>query len=277
MINPFSCNTESLVNVATGVVLPQDVADSLLASRAKGQEQMTFVKKRINSNDVRFWDSIPNLKIKTFSSMSKKVKVKSGDGKSITVHADRDLFGRLLVVANVPQTNLQEVLSYELSPIPCALAHQDGSLRKTTKRHLAGIIEKLVNVVPQLHLQPENTVYILDGMAVVQMTKSGHTSTFSELAMKYYSIFTSPLSTRKCNCVHVVFDKYFNTSIKAGERSRRGSSSALEVHIGGPSTPVPKQWDKYITNPKNKKNLCDFLTKSMCSLGKGAFQRTRDL
>jgi len=55
MINPFSCNTESLVNVATGVVLPQDVADSLLASRAKGQEQMTtFVKKRINSNDVSF-------------------------------------------------------------------------------------------------------------------------------------------------------------------------------------------------------------------------------
>ena len=86
--------------------------------------------------------------------------------------------------------------------------------------------------------------------------------------MKYYSIFTSPLSTRKCNCVHVVFDQYFDTSIKAGDRSRRGSSSALEVHIGGPSTPVPKQWDKYITNPKNKKNLCDFLTKSMCSLGK---------
>ena len=122
--------------------------------------------------------------------------------------------------------------------------------------------------VPQLHLQPENTVYILDGMAVGQMTKSGNTSTFSELTRKYYSIFTLPLSTRKCNCIHVVFDQYFDTSIKAGERSRRGSSSALEVHIGGLSTPVPKQWDKYITNPKNKKNLRDFLTKSMCSLGK---------
>jgi len=63
-------------------------------------------------------------------------------------------------------------------------------------------------------------------------------------------------------------DQYFDTSIKAEERLRRGSSSALEVHIRGPSTPVPKQWDKYITNPKNKKNLCDFLTKSICGLGK---------
>jgi len=58
-------------------------------------------------------------------------------------------------------------------------------------------------------------------------------------------------------------------SIKAGERSRRGTSSALEVHIHGPSTPVPKQWAKYIKNPKNKKNLRDFLTKSTCCLGKG--------
>ena len=26
----------------------------------------------------------------------------------------------------------------------------------------------------------------------------------------------------------------------------------LEVRIGGPSTPVPRQWGKYISNPKNK-------------------------
>ena len=82
--------------------------------------------------------------------MTKRVKVKAGEEKSITVHADRDLFGRLLIVANARQINLMEVLSYELSPIPCSLAHQDGSLRKNTKSHLAGIIEKLVTVVPQL-------------------------------------------------------------------------------------------------------------------------------
>ena len=125
MINPFKANTESLVNFATGVVLPEEVADALLASRSKGQEQMkTFVKKRIQTNEVSYWDAIPKLSIKTFSSMTKKVKVKAGDEKSITVHVDRDLFGRLLIVANARQINLMEVLSYELSPIPCSLAHQ---------------------------------------------------------------------------------------------------------------------------------------------------------
>lgn len=115
-------------------------------------------------------------------------------------------------------------------------------LSERTQCQLACIIEKLVHVVPRLQVTPENTVYILDGMAIVQMTKSGGATTFGKLAAKYYSIFSSPLSTHKCNCVHVVFDQYFETSIKVGERSRRGTSSALEVHIGGPSTPIPKQW-----------------------------------
>ena len=194
MINPFNANTESLVNFATGVVLPEEVADALLASLSKGQQQMkTFVKKRIQTNEIR--NAIPKLSMKTFSSMTKKVKVKAGDEKSITVHADRDLFGRLLIVANARQINLMEVLSFELSPIPCSLAHQDGSLRKNTKSRLAGIIEKLVIVVPQLQPSPENTVYILDGMAVIQMIKTGRTATFGELAKHYFTTFTSPLST----------------------------------------------------------------------------------
>lgn len=68
---------------------------------------------------------------------------------------------------------------------------------------LANIIGKVVNAVPQA--PPENTEYIMDGMAVVQMTRSGGVTT---LSAKYFSIFSSLLSTRKCNCIHVVFNQY---------------------------------------------------------------------
>ena len=40
------------------------------------------------------------------------------------------------------------------------------------------------------------------------------------------------------------------------------------MYIHGPSTPIPKQWAEYITNPQNKINLCDFLTSTLCSRGK---------
>ena len=90
MINPFNLEEiQSLVNFATGVVLPANVAEGLLASRKKGQEQMTaFLEQRLNTN----------MKVKTFSTMTKKVKVKAADEKIVMVSADRDLFGRLLIV-----------------------------------------------------------------------------------------------------------------------------------------------------------------------------------
>ena len=56
--------------------------------------------------------------------------MKASDDKIATVSTDRDLFGRLLIVANARQINLMDVVTYELSPIPCALTRQDGILRK---------------------------------------------------------------------------------------------------------------------------------------------------
>ena len=139
--------------------------------------------------------------------MSTKVSVKATDEKLITVNADRDLFGRLLVAANARQINLKEVMSYELSPVPCSLVHQDGSLRKTTKSDFCSILEKNVTVLPRLPLSTSDTVYIIDGMALVQKMKSGGARTFGELSMKYYSAIPLPLSYPYCYEVHVVFDQ----------------------------------------------------------------------
>lgn len=250
MVDPFTQDTTDLLNFATGVVLPDDMADALITCTEKGREQMTtFVEKRVNTNTISFWDSVANLKVKTFQSTTKKLQIKAADEKLITVKADRDLFGRLLIAANARQVNLREVLTYELSPVPYSLVHQDGSLRKTAKSVLASVLEDGIDSTPRLPATPHTSVHILDGMALIQMHKSGGASTFGELASTFYNIVTSPLSSSNCSAVHLVFDQYWPVSIKAGERTRRGSSAALEVKISSPSTPVPKQWAKYITNP----------------------------
>ena len=133
MTDTFTHDSDELLNIGTGVVLPEDVAQNLICSTEKGRQQMNaFVEKRSNSNAVGFWEPIPNMKIKTFSSTNKKIRVKSSD-KLVTVNADRDLFGRLLIVSNTRQICLKEVLSFELSPVPFSLANADGSLRKGAK------------------------------------------------------------------------------------------------------------------------------------------------
>ena len=252
MTNPFAHDSDALLNIATGVVLLEDVAQNLVHSTEKGRQQMNaFVEKRMNSNAVGFWEPIPNLKIKTFSSANKKIRVKSSD-ELVTVNADRDLFGRLLIVSNTRQICLKDVLSFELSPVPYALANTDGNLRKGTKSVLCSLLEKHVNVVQRLPASPNPTVVIIDGMAVIQMSKSAGASTFGELSEKYYNNFSAPLISSNCVQVHLVFDQYWENSIKGGEHQRRGASVGLEVQIGGPATPVPKQWGKYVANPKNK-------------------------
>ena len=226
-----------------------------------------FIQDRLSTNKVSFWEPLMQLKIKTFASTKKKLTLKSTNEK---VDANRNLFGRLLIVANSREVNLRGVLAYELSPIPLSLAHCDGSLRKTTKSVLMSVLEEKVRVSARLQVEPQDmkSIHLIDGMTVVQMMKDGNASTFGELANKFYAISTEPLLQNGCDRVDVVFDQYRDMSIKSHERSRRGSSSALEVKINSPSTPVPKQWAKYISNPRNKTNLCTFLTQALSELGR---------
>lgn len=101
MTHPFVDDTGELVNFATGVVLPSSIAEKLLASTDKGREQMkTSVEKRLNTDETSFWDPVTSLKIKTFSTTTKKTSIKSTNEKLVSVSTDRDLFGRLLIAAN---------------------------------------------------------------------------------------------------------------------------------------------------------------------------------
>lgn len=125
--------------------------------------------------------------------------------------------------------------------MPFALSHQDGTLRKTTKSVVLNLLEEQVEVVTCVVPSTLRTVHIIEGMATVQMMKFAGTTTFGELAMKHFTSIVSPLSQSNCSEVHLVFDQYWDTSIKGGERARRGTSTSLEIRINGPSTPIRKQ------------------------------------
>lgn len=286
MSNPFDRESDEgnpipLSNLATGVVMPPDSATRLLNSENLGRQEMmrSFISKRLNSNEIQFWDPVSKLRIQTFASMAKKAKAKSADEKIVTVNADRSLFARLLIASRSRDINLREVLKYELSAVPYSLAHPDGSLRKTTKSTLLFTLEEAVQVLPRLLSDSELlTAYVLDGMAVVQMVKTAGARTFGELANNYYNTITAPLGKCNCNRVDVVFDRYDKEhSIKESERQRRGSSSGYEIRIAGPSTPVPKQWLRYISNPVNKTNLQKFLSDEWTAIAKSKLKPDQKL
>jgi hypothetical protein len=53
----------------------------------------------------------------------KKIQIRGADEKIVAISRDRDIFGRLLIAAQVRQIDVKEILRYELSPVPLALAH----------------------------------------------------------------------------------------------------------------------------------------------------------
>ena len=200
--NPFDIPDErdiseklSLVNIAIGVVLPEQASDRLLGATEMGKRSMEdFISTRLNTNEVNFWDPLPKLKINTFSSAAKKMEVKATNDKIITLTTDREFFGRLLVVAKQRDIDLREELSYELSAVLVAIAHGDGSLRKTTKSSLMSVSEKNVAVLPSLPPSLIPTAFVIDGMALIQVMKSASSASFGEMAEQYCTHITRMLS-----------------------------------------------------------------------------------
>ena len=108
-----------LSNLVNGVVLPESVAISLLgASELDRQNITSFISARIQINQTNFWDSV-KLNISTFSSVARKVTVESQKDKVVSINADCNVFGHLLVVAKK-----REVLNLKVErffPLSCAV------------------------------------------------------------------------------------------------------------------------------------------------------------
>ena len=94
---------------------------------------------------------------------------------------------------------------------------------------------------------------------VRKLTSRGGISTFGDL-FKELTNFVC-LAFRAGNTVHIVSDKYDSlTSIKAGERKRRGNiAGSPEIGVHSVKKVLPINIKTFLANPKNKDNLNNFI------------------
>jgi len=265
MKNPFDISEYEgeklpLINIASGTVAPTDVCESLLSAKEQGKNAMDeFVQERLVLGETNFWEPIKKTNIKTFQSLTKPIKVTKDKQNLKIINIDRQVYGRLLVISKDRDVDLKNVLSYELAPVPLSLANMDGSLRKTQKSNLLKELNMECNAQTVLPGgNNDQTAYVIDLLAIIQMTSKGNLKTFGELSdviatsvmAKFHFAFE----------VHVVPDRYdVEHSIKAGERSRRSQWRSIEVKIQGQDTKLPSCLKRYLSNGKNKSNLLSFL------------------
>ena len=161
----------------------------------------SFIKERLNSNEKSCCDTLPQTKLQTFAKLTAKKSVKSTTDKLQAIKADRELFGRFIIVAKSRDVNL---LLYERESLlfPFPWLNQMGHWEKQKECLTWWVGEEhwcFLKAPPPD--RDHSTGYVMDGMATVQMVKTGGASTFGTLAEKYWEIFTAPLHEQHCKRV----------------------------------------------------------------------------
>ena len=263
----FSNTTEDLVCLSTGDVAPDDVRDGLLSVEKKGVTLVQdFVKSHLIEQSTDFYSRLPQNKAQTLATMY-KVKVTVQKDKVVEVKAERDIFRRLLIASDSGRNvNLENILKHELSPVPLALAKTDHKLLSTNKSDLIDIFTEKTTVKTMDHLPYSDapTCLLIDGPAVIQaIGKPEKTNTFGDLA----DVFTNSVKrkfTLGYSRVDVLFDRYFETSIKDGTRSNcAGVIRPIRRVIDSRCVKLPQNWKQFISHSRNKAELASFLSSEL--------------
>ena len=179
----------------------------------------------------------PKLRLKTFASGEKELKVRHKNETVTTLEGLQNLFSRLITVSTTRKIDLKSVLSYELSAVPLSLFHVTGEMRKTAKSKLLQELKVKEHSLPSLEFS-ECSATIVDFMAVVQSNLHPKTNTFGQLLESYKMSVIASL--RESQTVVLVPDRYdVELSIKSAERSRRLKATSNEVLIRNGEQKLP--------------------------------------
>ena len=264
--NPFDLESvpTGLVNITTGKVAPKETEASLTQIPDKGKTILEkFLTERLveDQKELSFWDAQKKTEILTFANMKKALPF----DKEKKLLDPEVLFRRLFAISQQQDIDLRTVLQYELAAVPPSLFNADGSMRKTVKSDLAKCLESNCKEVHQLS-PPDSasstTLYIIDGMAMVQSLNESQFQTFNDLGelvlRKIMKIFND--SALGVSDVAVVFDRYDKEdSIKAMERNRRGGGEILSSHIVSGTRTVPN-YKQFLKSSGNKASIAAFIS-----------------
>ena len=270
-LNMFSSELpEDLQNIVTKDLATQEIANDLLEAEAKGQEQLNkFIVERLlptENRRIKFRDPLPKNKPLTFSSMFETERKSSGPSKEKTIKADRKILQRLITAYEAGRSvNLAEILCHELLPVPLALSEMNWNLRTGSKAILSQVLAADVQCPSAIEESSlgVDAMLIIDGQAlVVAIGKPHGASTFGDLA----DVFIQNVlhSGESFSRIDVLFDRYYDVSIKAGARKKRSQGSRpIRRLIENRDVPLPSRWDNFLAHPDNKADLARFLSQQL--------------
>jgi hypothetical protein len=173
----------------------------------------------------------------------------------------------LIVTRSQRDLDFEETLGkYEMSNVPRSMFAYDGTMNMcTSKRKLLSILKSLCENSPdELPAStpadlPQLCVAVVDGMAELQaLEKTVAITTCADLS----KAFTSKMQNKywKYDEVHIIFDTYYDSSIKSLTRSRRLlGEEPCQFKIGDNTNIANISMKKFLSHIRTKDALTDYL------------------
>ena len=166
-VNPFTISDKDhLYSLSSGLKIPEDIEkDILKAERVGNQEKQRFITERLKEND-KFFEPVKRTKLKTMGDLNKKVRITGTQNKVVELKQQGNIAFQLLVKSQTLDRNLdlQEVMKYQLTPVPYSLGSCDGFLGKTNKaKGMNYITQEVSNSASP---EATGTLLIVNGNAV---------------------------------------------------------------------------------------------------------------
>ena len=147
---------------------------------------------------------------------------------------------------------MKVALTHELCPVPSSLFEDTGDLRIAKSK--AGLKKKL-----QVEISPQNSenpsAMIVDGCAVLWTVSWPSSGTVEDYLQSFLDYLVCLLSKGE---IHLIFDRYYDKSIKQCTREMRAEGKKHDLHHLTANTAIPQQ-KNILTNTQNKVQLIELI------------------
>ena len=234
-----------------------NAAKSVRVAFSEGKRQyQEYVDSRLICGEISIYavikrNKFPLLRQRNTLSTS-KVKL-----KTTSLKQDCKLFAPLYVACQSREGDIADFFSHENHSHPPSISEY-GKLRKGSKADFLQILANHGST--ELECSPV-TSKVMDGAALVQMSKPGDSKSFGQYASKVFvDRVLRTINKDNVERVDVVFDRYFKQSLKSETRDKRGDGIRISVRE---TTPVPKDWGRFLRVDENKEELFTLLAKEL--------------
>eukprot|EP00732_Lithocolla_globosa_P001653 Lithocolla_globosa_v1_NODE_865_length_3166_cov_7.938966.p1 type:complete len:759 gc:universal NODE_865_length_3166_cov_7.938966:2838-562(-) len=248
--NPFKDESKDLFKLDTREVMPDTSVETIRRMKELGTVQKNnFVKEVLVEKTKSIHATVKKNSLVIFNTKPKKVTARNV--KAAVLKSDHNLFVRFFVATQNRKGDLKELFKFENRNSPIAFS-DDGQFRDGDKSPLLALLSTF-----RKGLKPDVVDCVaVDAPVLVQGLNLAGISNFQELSVEFWKTVFKEIEKLNVHRADVIFDEYWDHSLKAGKRLKRGTGNRRQVRA---NTPVPKDYKSFLRVDANKKDLFAFL------------------